>query len=56
LPALEDVRITRKMILVEAFICLYRVVESLLLELYDEISEGEIITDSIIIKKVKTLL
>jgi hypothetical protein len=52
LPALEDSEEMGQMIISEAEMCLYRVVESLLLELYDEIGEGEIINDARVINKV----
>jgi len=55
LPYLEKVKITKRISQDEALIEVYKGVEGLLFEIYDELNEGEIITDNIVESKVRDI-
>ena len=56
LPYFESVMQTKKLSPIDALITVYKGVEGLLLEIYDELDEGEIITDDRVKNKVQKML
>lgn len=56
LPYLDSVKDHKTIVRQEALITVYKGVEGLLLELWDELGEGEVITDEMVISKVRKMM